>query len=68
MIDNGLKSIPTESLIRILIDAYDRNDQALINVYAYELAYRIYKIEKEYSFAGILQELGYKNYQKKITR
>ena len=68
MTNNGLDKIPTIDLMRILIDAYDKEDQALVNIYSYELAYRLYALKKDSYFSEMLEELGYKNIDKKLTR
>ena len=54
-----LKHIPTMELVRLLSEAYKQKDQILVNVYSYELSYRIYKMDKE-RFIDILKEFGYK--------
>ena len=68
MTNNGLDKITTIDLMKILIDAYNKEDQALVNIYAYELAYRLYSIKNEFYFGEVLKEFGYKNNDQKLTR
>ena len=56
-----IKELPTETIIILLADAYNKNDQKLINVYSYALAFKINGIKGDNSFMSLMKEFGYKN-------
>ena len=56
-----IKELPTETIIILLADAYKKNDQKLINVYSYALAFKINSIKSDNSFMSLMKEFGYKN-------
>lgn len=55
-----LRTIPTCTLIDELCKADKEGNQKLVNIYAYELAYRIYIPNDEITFEKILTDFGYK--------
>ena len=56
-----MESIPTHTLIKLLSNAYDSEDQNLINIYAYELARRSYGKSNKMSFFDLMKDFGYKD-------
>ena len=48
-----------DELITLLTQAINMKNQSLINMYAYELATRLYVPNKGYSFESILEGFGY---------
>lgn len=61
MKNNMMESIPTHTLIKLLSNAYDSEDQNLINIYAYELARRSYGKSTKMSFFDLMKDFGYKD-------
>ena len=60
-----LKTTPTCVLINFLSEAYKNEEQGLVNIYAYELAARIWVPNEEISFTDMLKEFGYKKIEEK---
>ena len=60
-----LKTIPTCVLINFLSEAYENEEQELVNIYAYELTTRIWVPNEEISFTDMLKEFGYKKIEEK---
>ena len=60
-----LKTTPTCVLINFLSEAYENEEQGLINIYAYELTTRIWVPNEEISFTDMLKEFGYKKIEEK---
>lgn len=60
-----LRTTPTYVLIDFLSEAYKNGEQGLVNLYAYELATRIWIPNKETSFIDMLKEFGYKKIEEK---
>lgn len=60
-----LKTTPTCVLINFLSEAYKNEEQGLVNIYAYELATRIWVPNKETSFTDMLKEFGYRRIEEK---
>lgn len=60
-----LKTTPTCVLINFLSEAYENEEQGLVNIYAYELTTRIWVPNEEISFTDMLKEFGYKKIEKK---
>ncbi len=58
---NVLDYLETSELIKQLSHAYEKEDQNLINVYAYALARRLYVQNKEVAFIDLLRQFGYKD-------
>jgi len=56
-----LKTTPTKEIINYLIQAEERGDQSLTNIFAYELACRIYVPNSSETFEEMLDKFGYKN-------
>lgn len=59
-----LRTIPTCIIIDELCKADKEGNQKLINIYAYELAYRIYIPNDKNTFEKILTDFGYKKIEK----
>ena len=57
---NTLKTTPTVRLIDIITKAEQDGDQDLVNIIAWELAFRIYVPNPEKSIGELAQEFGYK--------
>lgn len=55
-----LRTTPTCILINELIKADNENNQKIVNIIAYELAYRIYIPNDEITFEKLLYDFGYK--------
>ena len=53
------KTTPTVTLINMLCESERNGDQKLVNIYAYELASRIWVPNKEKDFKTMLYEFGY---------
>ncbi|MBQ2870814.1 hypothetical protein IJE86_03845 [bacterium] len=53
------KTTPTVTLINMLCESERNGDQKLVNIYAYELASRIWVPNKDKDFKTILYEFGY---------
>lgn len=60
-----LKTTQTCVLINFLSEAYKNEEQGLVNIYAYELAARIWVPNKKTSFTDMLKEFGYKKIEEK---
>lgn len=60
-----LRTTPTCVLINFLSEAYKNEEQGLVNIYAYELATRIWVPNEETSFTDMLKEFGYKRIEEK---
>ena len=60
-----LKTTPTCVLINFLSEAYKNEEQGLVNIYAYELAARIWIPNEKTSFTDMLKEFGYKKIEEK---
>lgn len=60
-----LKTTPTCVLINSLSEAYENEEQGLVNIYAYELTTRIWVPNEEISFTDMLKEFGYKKIEEK---
>ena len=60
-----LKTTPTCVLINFLSEAYKNEEQGLVNIYAYELAARIWIPNEKASFTDMLTESGYKRIEEK---
>lgn len=60
-----LKTTPTCVLINFLSEAYENEEQGLVNIYAYELTTRIWVPNEEISFTDMLKEFGYKRIEEK---
>ena len=45
--------------------AYENEEQGLVNIYAYELAARIWVSNEKTSFTDMLKEFGYKKIEEK---
>lgn len=60
-----LKTTPTCVLINFLSEAYENEEQGLVNIYAYELTTRIWVPNEEISFTDMLKEFGYKKIEEK---
>lgn len=60
-----LKTTPTCVLINSLFEAYENEEQGLVNIYAYELTTRIWVPNEEISFTDMLKEFGYKKIEEK---
>ena len=65
---NELKTIPTIQLVDLLIEANKNNSQELVNIYAYELAKRIYVPTKNgATFEELLINFGY-SFESKVEK
>ena len=60
-----LKTTPTCVLINSLFEAYENEEQGLVNIYAYELTTRIWVPNEKTSFTDMLKEFGYKRIEEK---
>lgn len=60
-----LRTTPTYVLIDFLSEAYKNGEQGLVNLYAYELATRIWVPNEKTSFTDMLKEFGYKRIEEK---
>ncbi len=60
MNNQTLKTTPTVQLIDILTKAGKEGNQDLVNIIAWELAFRIYIPNPEKSIGELAQEFGYK--------
>ena len=60
-----LKTTPTCVLINFLFEAYENEEQGLVNIYAYELTTRIWVPNEEISSTDMLKEFGYKKIEEK---
>ena len=60
-----LKTTPTCVRINFLSEAYKNEEQGLVNIYAYELAARIWVPNEKTSFIDMLKEFGYKRIEEK---
>lgn len=63
-----LKTTPTVDLINYLSEALKRGDTSIANIYAYELACRVYVPNQEISFDKLLEDFGYTKIEKTKTR
>ena len=54
-----LLQLPSCELVKLLNEAYEQNDENLINIYSYALAHRMYLMSKNESFKDVLKDLGY---------
>lgn len=63
-----LRTIPTITLIQELSKAIEEDNQQVVNICAFEIAYRIYVPNDKITFESILNDLGYKQIgrQKKL--
>lgn len=59
-----LKTTSTIELVELWSQALIANNQSFINIYAYELAVRIWVPNKEQTFEDLLGEFGYKKIEK----
>ena len=59
MNNNTLKTTPTVKLIDLLEKASNEGSQSMVNMIAWELAYRIYVPNPEKSIGQLAQEFGY---------
>lgn len=58
--DNSfLKTVSTIELVRLINEASNKGEQNLVNIIAYELAYRIWVPNKETTFEEMLKSFGY---------
>lgn len=55
-----LKTTPTVVLISLISEASEKGDQSLINIYAYELATRIWVPNQTTTFTEMLEKFGYR--------
>lgn len=56
---DALKTVPTVKLIQLISNASNNGEQDLVNIYAYELTYRIWVPNEEKTFEEMLKEFGY---------
>lgn len=56
-----IKIMPTIQILDSLVEAMRNNEQYLVNIYAYELACRLYVPNNDYkTFDELLEDFGYK--------
>ena len=60
-----LRKVPTKDLIGHLNAALAMGNQSSVNLYAYELTYRIYVPNDDVSFEEMLEKFGYKKIEPK---
>lgn len=65
MNNQALKTTPTVQLIDILTRAEKEGDQDLVNIIAWELAFRIYVPNPETTIGEMAVEFGYKGPEEK---
>lgn len=56
---DALKTVPTVKLIQLISNASNNGEQDLVNIYAYELTYRIWVPNEEETFEEMLKKFGY---------
>ena len=66
MNNQTLKTTPTVQLIDILTKAEKEGNQDLVNIVAWELAFRIYVPNPETTIGEMAVEFGYKEPEEKI--
>ena len=59
-----LKTTSTIKLVELWSQALIANNQSFINIYAYELAARIWVPNQEQTFEDLLEKFGYKKIEK----
>lgn len=59
-----MKNKTTVELVTLLTEAINVGNQELINMYAYELATRLYVPNTGYTFEEILEGFGYRKVEK----
>ena len=63
-----LREIPTITLINSLSMADKNGNQQLVNIYAYELACRIYVPNKGVDFDKLVAGFGYKEQEEEVVK